>query len=287
MFKIVTLTLLAMLAFAANSLLARMALGLELIDPASFTAVRLMSGAIVLALLAGGRGVVRWRDIARLGTASQAAALFGYAAAFSFSYTLLGAGMGALVLFVSVQMGIIARALAAGDRPGGLEWLGLAIALGAFVYLVSPGLTAPDPLGTALMVIAGLCWAAYTLLARGSTRPLADAAGSFVRCVPFCLLLLGFGLSRNAPSGGGLVLAMISGAVTSGLGYAIWYAVLPSLTRTRAAIVQLSVPAIAAILAVPLLGEALTLRLVIASAVILSGIAIAILGSERRRTAPI
>jgi drug/metabolite transporter (DMT)-like permease len=284
MLKIIGLTGLAMLAFAANSVLARQALGGGEMDPAGFTAIRLLAGAATLALLVGFARAANWRQITSLGTWQQAAALFGYALAFSLAYVLLGAGMGALVLFVSVQFGMIARGLFAGDRPGALEWLGLVVALGAFVYLISPGLSAPDPLGTVLMVISGLCWAAYSLLGRRSSRPLADAAGSFVRCVPFAIILLGLGLAWQVPSPAGVGLAIASGAITSGLGYAIWYAVLPLLTRTRAAIVQLSVPVIAAIIAVPVLGEAVTPRLLIASLVILGGIAIAILGAGRRRT---
>ena len=283
MIRIIGLTGLAMLAFAANSVLARQALGAGQLDAAGFTAIRLLAGAVTLGLLVGLSRAARWRQIASLGTAQQAAALFGYALAFSLAYVLLGAGMGALVLFVSVQFGMIARGLIAGDRPGALEWLGLVVALGAFVYLISPGLSAPDPLGTLLMVVSGLCWAAYSLLGRGSTRPLADAAGSFVRCVPFALILLIFGLVWQLPSPLGVALAIASGAITSGLGYAIWYAVLPLLTRTRAAVVQLSVPVIAAAIAVPVLGEAVTPRLLIASIIILGGIAIAILGAGRRR----
>ncbi|MGV8853790.1 MAG: DMT family transporter [Devosia sp.] len=284
MFRIAALTGLAMLAFAANSILARLALGGGGMDAAGFTALRLLAGAATLAALAGASGTAPWRQIPALGTWRQAAALFGYALAFSLAYRLLGAGTGALVLFVSVQFAMIARALAVGDRPGALEWLGLGVALAAFAYLVSPGLAAPDPLGAALMVGSGLCWAAYSLLGRGSQRPLADAAGSFVRCVLPALVLLVWALAQETMTPMGIALAITSGAITSGLGYAIWYSVLPRLSRTRAAVVQLSVPAIAAALAVPLLGEAITLRLLLASAVILGGIALAIVGAGRRRT---
>ena len=285
MLRIAALTGLAMVAFAANSILARLALGGGSMDAAGFTALRLLAGAATLAVLVGATGSASWRQIPALGTWRQAAALFGYALAFSLAYRLLGAGTGALVLFVSVQFAMIARALAAGDRPGAMEWLGLGVALAAFVYLVSPGLAAPDPLGAALMMASGLCWAAYSLLGRGSQRPLADAAGSFVRCVPPALVLLVWALLRETMTPMGVALAVISGAVTSGLGYAIWYSVLPRLTRTRAAVVQLGVPAFAAALAVPMLGEAITMRLLLASAIILGGIALAIVGAGRRRKA--
>lgn len=281
--RILALSTLAMIAFAANSLLARLALAGNGIDPWTYTGLRLISGASVLALLVAFRRRGAVNPLRPMGSWTQALALFGYALAFSLAYLRLGAAMGALVLFASVQIGMVTRAVLAGDRPGPFEWLGLALAGGAFVYLVSPGLTAPDPYGGALMILSGLCWAAYSLLGRGSARPLEDTAGNFLRCLPLAVLLLAIGLSGQQPPMDGVVYAILSGAIASGLGYAVWYAVLPALPRTRAAIIQLSVPVIAALAAVPLLGETASLRLVVSAILILGGIALATLLSGRRR----
>jgi drug/metabolite transporter (DMT)-like permease len=196
---------------------------------------------------------------------------------------MLGAGTGALILFASVQVGIFGWAIVRGDRPGALEWLGLAVALGAFAWLVSPGLVAPHPIGTALMVAAGFCWAAYTLIGRGSKSPLADTSGNFARTLPLAILLLVASLVSGPIHPVAAAYAVASGALASGVGYAVWYAVLPSLPRTTAAIVQLTVPAIAAIGGIALIGEQLTLRLVVASAGIIGGVAVALIGADRRR----
>lgn len=280
--RTILLTAVAMAAFAANSILARLALGSGAIDAASYAGIRLASGAVVLGMLVMLRGKSGWRSLARLGTWQQAAALLGYALAFSLAYQLLGASVGALILFASVQIGMVARAVLVGDRPGALEWLGLGMAGAAFVYLVSPGLAAPDPLGALLMVMSGLCWAAYSLLGRGSSQPLADTAGNFLRCLPVAVFLLVGGLALNAPRLDGVIYAVASGAIASGLGYAIWYAALPELSRTRAAVVQLSVPVIAAFGAALFIGETVTPRLLVSSALILGGIALATLLAGRR-----
>jgi drug/metabolite transporter (DMT)-like permease len=281
--KVAVLTAIAMLAFAANSVLARLAFATANAEPLSYTGVRIASGAIVLAALL----MLRRQPGTRLafgGSWRAAAALFGYALAFSVAYILLGAGTGALILFASVQVGILGWAVLKGDRPSILEWLGLAVAIAGFVYLVSPGLVAPHPLGTLLMVGSGLCWAAYTLLGRGSQSPLTDTAGNFVRCLPIAIVLIVAALLTQPMHPLALAYAVASGAIASGLGYAIWYAALPSLTRPRAAIVQLTVPAIAAAGGVLLIGEPLTPRLVIASMGILGGVAFALITAERRRT---
>jgi drug/metabolite transporter (DMT)-like permease len=282
--KLAVLTAIAMLAFAANSVLARLAFATADAEPLSYTGVRLGSGAIVLAALL----MLRRQGGTRLalgGSWPAAAALFGYAFAFSVAYILLGAGTGALILFASVQVGILGWAVLKHDRPSTLEWLGLAVAVGGFVYLVSPGLVAPDPLGTLLMVGSGLCWAAYTLLGRGSQSPLTDTAGNFIRCLPISIMLILAALLTQPMNSLAVAYAVASGAIASGLGYAIWYAALPSLTRTRASIVQLTVPAIAATGGVLLIGEPLTPRLVIASIAILGGVAFALISAERRRIA--
>jgi drug/metabolite transporter (DMT)-like permease len=281
--RVFTLSSLAMIAFAANSLLARLALAGNGSDPWTYTGVRLVAGALMLAFLIWLRRRRPVRQLLRAGSWAQALALFGYALAFSLAYLRLGAAMGALVLFASVQIGMVTRAIITGDRPGPFEWLGLALAGGAFVYLVSPGLSAPDTVGTTLMVLAGLSWAAYSLLGRRSARPLEDTAGNFLRCLPLALVVLAIGLMGQVPQPEAVVYAIVSGAIASGVGYAVWYAVLPALPRTRAAIIQLSVPVIAAAAAIPLLGETASPRLLVSAVLILGGIALATLLSGRRR----
>lgn len=278
--RLVGLVCLAMLAFAANSVLARLAFATAAAEPMSFTGLRLASGAIALYALLTLRG----RAPARVGGSwAGAAALLGYALAFSIAYVLLGAAVGALVLFASVQIGIIGWAVFKGDRPGAMEWVGLALAFAALVYLVSPGLIAPDPLGSALMVASGLCWAGYTLIGRGSSAPLVDTAGNFARTAPLAVLLVVAGALVAEITPLAAIYAVASGVVASGIGYAIWYSVLPGLSRTRAAIVQLTVPVIAAAGGVLLISEPLTLRLVLASIGILGGVALALVASEHRK----
>jgi drug/metabolite transporter (DMT)-like permease len=275
------LTGVAMIAFAANSVLARLAFATVESEPMSYTGLRLASGAIVLYLIHSVMSRSFPRRVA--GSWGAAAALFGYALAFSIAYVMLGAGTGALILFASVQISILGWAMVKGDRPGALEWIGLIIAAGAFAYLVSPGLVAPEPVGSLLMVAAGLCWAAYTLLGRGSHSPLVDTAGNFIRTTPIAAVLLVFGLIVQPLDPVAATYAVASGALASGLGYAVWYAALPHLQRTTAAIVQLTVPAIAAFGGVLFISEPLTLRLMVASIGILGGVAVALVGADRRR----
>jgi drug/metabolite transporter (DMT)-like permease len=284
--RLILLTTLAMLAFAANSVLARLAFATAHAEPLSYTGIRLASGAVVLALLLFAR---QRKPIRVAGSWPAAAALFGYALAFSIAYLMLGAGTGALILFASVQLGILGWAVYRGDRPGPLEWLGLALAFGGFAWLVAPnlfalGLVAPDPLGAVLMVGSGLCWAAYTLMGRGSTSPLADTAGNFIRAsVTAPILVVAGSLLHQQVTPMAASYAVASGAIASGLGYAIWYAALPALTRTRAAIVQLTVPALAALGGITFIGEPLTARLIAATLAIIGGIALAVLTAARRR----
>jgi drug/metabolite transporter (DMT)-like permease len=282
MARTIALTAAAMVAFAANSVLARLARAGGGIDDMGYTGWRLAAGALMLFLVSR---MVGGRDGAPAvaGSWPQAAALFGYAIAFSVAYLWLGAAVGAIVLFGAVQFGMIARAIAAGDRPGLAEWAGLGLAFAALVWLVAPGVAAPAPLGVVLMALAGLCWAAYSLLGRGSSDPLADTTGNFIRCLPLAVLLAAYGWRVHPPEAAGLAYAIASGALASGLGYAIWYAALPALSRVTAASVQLTVPAIAAAGGVIFIGEALTGRLVLASTAILAGIAFAITAGERRR----
>lgn len=268
----------ALVGFAANSLLCRMALRPALIDPFTFTTVRLASGALVLSLLA--LAAAPPAAVARAGRWRSAAALFGYALAFSAAYVEIGAGVGALLLFGSVQATMLGWAIAAGQRPSAREWAGLALALAGLVGLVLPGLSAPAPRGAALMVAAGTAWGIYTLRGRDSESPLATTAGNFLLTVPMtiALSLLAWPTSHARP--GGLALAATSGAIASGLGYTLWYAALPTLGAARAAIVQLAVPVLTAAAGVVLLGEAVTPRLVACAATILCGVALAIV---RRR----
>lgn len=277
--RLILLTGLAMLAFAANSVLARLAFATAHAEPLSYTGIRLASGAVVLLALIA----IRHRPIRIAGSWPAAAALSGYALAFSIAYLMLGAGTGALILFASVQLGILGWAVYRGDRPGTLEWLGLLVAFLGFAWLVAPGLVAPDPLGALLMVGSGLCWAAYTLLGRGSTAPLADTAGNFIRATTIVPILVAAGLIHQPLDPAAALYAVASGAIASGLGYAILYAALPALTRTRAAIVQLTVPAIAALGGIVFIGEPLTSRLIVATLAILGGIALAVLTADRRR----
>ncbi len=265
------LTGVAMLAFAANSLLCRLALGPRLIDAASFTSVRLISGAITLSLILllrhgmKGRPHANWRSVV---------ALFAYMIFFSFAYLSLSAGTGALVLFGAVQLTMFIVALRSGEHFSLLSWAGLAAAILGLVYLVSPGVSAPDPLGAAAMAIAGISWGFYSLLGRGAKDPLAATAGNFIYAVPLTIVVsLGFLNSFHA-TGRGFALAVASGAIASACGYVIWYAALPGLTATRAATVQLSVPIIAAIGGVLLISEQPTLRLLVASIATLGGVAI-------------
>ncbi len=279
--RAVALTTVAMLAFAANSLLCRLALQQQSIDAASFGSVRLVSGALVL------WAIVRWRA----GPAAQprsdwlaATMLWAYVAAFSFAYLTLPAGSGALILFGAVQLTMFAAGLSRGERFTPLAWGGFVLAVAGLLYLVSPGLAAPPLLGTLLMAGAGIAWGVYSLRGRGAGEPVAATAGNFMRAVPLALIVSVLSFVFAGPphaDARGLALAIASGAVTSGLGYVLWYAALPHLTSLRAATVQLSVPPLAALGGVWWLSEALSMRLVLSSAAILGGIAL-VLASRGR-----
>ena len=280
--KAVIFTLLAMVAFAANSLLNRLALGNATIDAASYTAVRLVSGAIMLGIIGMVTREKGW--IGQRGTWISAGFLFLYAISFSFAYLSLSTGTGALILFGSVQMTMILAALYSGERPRSLEWIGLFLALGGLVYLVFPGLKAPSPLGSTLMAVAGIAWGFYTLRGRGSGDPLADTASNFIRSVPFVLVISLLNWKNIHLSTNGLILASISGAITSGLGYVIWYAALRGLTTTRAATVQLSVPILAAWSGIIFLSEEVSFRLLLAGVLILGGIGLAVMGRGQKKS---
>jgi len=274
----VALTAVAMIAFAANSILCRMALGAGLIDAASFASVRVASGVAMLAVIVA----PRWRRQGRSpGSWRAAAMLFAYMVCFSFAYVTLGAATGALILFGAVQVTMFVAALRAGEHFPPVSWAGLALAIGGLVYLVSPGVTAPAVDGAVLMIIAGIAWGMYSLFGRGSGDPLTATANNFLYCLPLVLLVSLAFAGRWHGTGAGFLLAIASGAIASGLGYVIWYAALKGLTATQAATVQLSVPVIAALGGVMLLAEAVSPRLVIASAATLGGVAIVLLQRSR------
>jgi drug/metabolite transporter (DMT)-like permease len=267
---VLLLTSLTMTAFAANSILCRLAFQTTSIDPATFTAIRLVSGALALWLIVR----VRTGRTTRAGNWSSAFSLFAYAAAFSFAYVSLSAGTGALILFGSVQATMIIYGLVRGERFRPLQTAGFVLALAGLVALLLPGATAPHWAGATLMTTAGIAWGAYSLMGRATTHPIETTAGNFLRASAFAAILSAVALGLFAWDARGALLAVLSGAVASGLGYAIWYTVLPGLRATSAATVQLSVPVIAAIGGVLLLGERLSLRLVLCSVAILGGIAL-------------
>lgn len=272
--RLMLFTSLALLAFAGNSLLCRAALAQTNLDAASFTSVRLISGALVLWLLVAMRGKGR---IYEHGDWWSAVALFVYAAGFSFAYLQLNTGIGALILFGAVQLTMIAVGLWRHERFTLLQWAGLLLAASGLVGLLLPGISAPPVVAALLMMAAGIGWGVYSLRGKGSVSPLQVTAGNFVRTVPFTLILSAVFLAQASVDAAGIVYALLSGALTSGVGYAIWYAVLPSLRATTAATLQLSVPVLAALLGIALLAEPLTLRLLVCSVVILGGIALVML----------
>jgi drug/metabolite transporter (DMT)-like permease len=276
--KVFLYTTFALVAFAFNSILCRLALRGDEADAAGFTAVRLASGAVALIVISYFLG--RKNRSLKAGSWPSAFFLFAYAVCFSFAYLGLTAATGALILFGAVQMTMIGVAIFKGERPSALEWLGLAVAVGGLVYLVLPGLASPPLISSALMAAAGISWGAYTLRGRSSGDPLANTTGNFVRSLPFAAVVVVAFLPNLHLSARGIVLAVLSGAVTSGVGYTVWYAALKYHTSTRAAVLQLAVPVIAAIAGVMLLNELATARLAIAAVLILGGIGLAIFGKR-------
>lgn len=293
--RIAMLTALAMLAFAANSVLNRVALAQGEADALGYTGIRLASGAAMLVAIVWWRGA--WQGLRGIGGSSAGAlALFVYALAFSVAYLDLVAGTGALLLFASVQLGMLGWSVFRGDRPGAWEWAGFGVAMLFLVALLAPGLEAPEPGAAVLMILSGFAWAAYTLIGRGSGAPLVDTCGNFLRCLPVAIVLIlpglvwphltlpGTGLGGGT-SLAGAIYAVASGALASALGYAVWYGVLPSLDRGTAAYVQLTVPALATAGGVLFISEPLTARLVLCSIGIMAGVALALWGADRRRQA--
>ncbi len=316
--RIFTLTVLAMIAFASNSLLCRLALKQTTIDAATFTLDRILSGAIALLLVTiirknplvnrseaaaitefpspqsspTGRGgpfslseevkmkVAGKNTARRRGNWLSGLALYIYAAAFSFAYITLSAGTGALLLFGAVQATMIFWGLRKGERLHAIQIIGLVAAVGGLVLLMLPGITTPPLIGSLLMLSAGVPWGIYSLRGKGETNPASATAGNFLRAVPFAVLVSALMMRQHHFDSLGATYAVISGAITSGLGYVIWYSALPGLRATSAATVQLSVPVLAAIGGILLLGEPVTLRFLFASAAVLGGIALVVTGKH-------
>lgn len=279
MIKIIAYTSFALIAFAFNSILCRMALRGGEADAAGFTAVRLASGAVMLIVISY---FFSESKSSKRGNWISAFFLFAYAICFSFAYIGLTAAAGALILFSSVQLTMIAAALIRGERPGPLEWLGLLIALSGLVYLLLPGLSSPPLFQSGLMAAAGAAWGFYTLRGKGSGDPLGDTTGNFIRSIAMIVIAAIPFFSQIDLSTRGIVLAVLSGAIASGVGYTVWYAALKHHTATRAAVLQLSVPVIAAFGGVLLLSEEMTRRLLIAAVFILGGVGLTIAGRRRK-----
>ena len=275
--RVFSLTSLAMLAFAGNSLLCRLALQQTQIDPASFTTIRLASGAAVLWV------VVRLRlgALSGRGSFASALALFAYAACFSFAYIDLTAATGALLLFGAVQATMIGVGIWRGDRLQGRQIAGVAAAIAGLVGLLLPGFAAPPPGAATLMLTAGVAWGVYSLRGRRAGDPTTATAGNFLRAAPMALVL-SLALAGDASfDRAGVLYAVASGALTSGLGYVIWYAALPALSTASAAVVQLCVPVITTLGGLVLLSEPITTRVVLSSAAILGGVALVVLSGKR------
>lgn len=279
--RLIALTAFAMIPLAANSWLCRAALRDTAIDAASFTSVRLLSGAAMLWFLLWLTGR---RRVAGTGSWPSAIALFGYAALFSFAYLSLTAATGALLLFGAVQVTMIVLGLRSGERLDALQVAGVVLAFGGLVGLLLPGLSAPPLIGALMMIGAGIAWGVYSVRGKGAGDPTRVTAGNFALTVPITLVLSLIMLPTMSFDVVGFWYALASGALTSALGYALWYSVLPLLQATSAATVQLSVPVIVAAGGVLLLDEPITLRLVLASTAVLGGIALVILERRRVRT---
>ena len=280
--RAIVYTSITMLAFAGNSILCRMALKEGTIDPASFTSIRLFAGSVVLLLIV--RVTSKESSIREHGGWVSAFMLFLYAVSFSYAYISLSAGAGALILFGFVQGTMIAMALKAGDRPSIAEWLGWLLAFGGLVWLLLPGIEAPPAVGATLMALAGIAWGIYSIRGKKESNPLVSTCSNFVYSIVFVLFLTAITFSGADMTERGIVLAVMSGAITSGVGYVIWYAALEYLSAMQAALVQLSVPAIAAVGGVLLLAEAISVRLLVSGVLILGGIFLALVQKSHRNT---
>lgn len=276
--KTIIYTGLALIAFAANSVLARLALGNNTIDASGFTSIRLLAGAFVLLT------IIQFRknktESSTKGSWFSGFMLFIYAIAFSYAYLSLDTGTGALILFGAVQITIILISIYNGNRLHFTEWLGVIIAFTGFVYLIIPGINTPSTNGFILMSLAGIAWGFYTIKGLGSKNPSIDTAYNFIKTIPFVIVLLLITFDKENYSFQGIILAIISGGITSGIGYTIWYMALKGLTSVQAAVVQLLVPVIAAFGGVLFIAETITQRLAFASLLILGGILIVVMGRK-------
>jgi len=277
------LTTLSLLGFAANSLLCRTALAGARIDAASFTSVRIVSGAVALALLVR---FARRGPQSKSGSWASAVALFAYAIAFSWGYLRVGAGIGSLIVFGTVQVMMVGWGIRTGERPLWGEWLGIGLALIGLSIFTVPGAHAPDVIGIGLMVVSGMAWGIYSLRGRRSSHPLLATADNFARAVPFALAASLVVVDRTHVTMAGVWLAIASGAIASGIGYGLWYAALSGHTATRAALVQLAVPVIATAGGVMLLGEEITLRFIVGGAIVASGVTLAVVFQSSRGAPP-
>ena len=275
MLRIICLTVLALLAFAANSLLARTGLLTQDMGPFEFTLIRLVSGAAMLLVL---MAITRQSST---GTWAGGAMLLLYALMFSLAYVTLETGTGALCLFASVQLTILGVSGVKGELNR-IEILGAVIAFIGFTYLVLPALGTPDWRGIILMVLSGMGWGFYTLIGRSAENPLALTSGNFIRASFMALPLLMFILPSPELTQTGIALAVLSGAITSGCGYAIWYAVLPKISAALSAVSQLTVPPIAAVMGWLVLGEILGLRFILATAIIAAGLVLVIFQGQTK-----
>jgi drug/metabolite transporter (DMT)-like permease len=286
--RIPLFTALALIAFAANSVLNRLALGGYTIDASSYISIRLVAGALTLwvinsiskqklslLLMASPDKIGRWANL------HAAFYLFLYGITFSFAYSSLPAGTGAFILFGTVQITLLTTLLVRGERPQMAEWAGLIIALSGLMYLVFPGLSAPNPVGALLMITAGIAWGFYTLKGKGVKDPLETTARNFILSVPMVIVVNLFTYSKSYISIEGVLYALLSGSIASGIGYVIWYAALKGLTTTQAALLQLTVPIIAAFGGVVLLKESITMRLIVAGMFILGGVVLALIGKKK------
>jgi len=275
--KLILLTSLTMLAFAANSVLCRMALAGESIDAASFTAIRLASGALMLTILILFRAEFSGKSrhqVLRAGSWRSAAWLCLYATGFSFAYLSVSTATGALILFGAVQLTMMTASLISGERPGIRVWAGYSLAVAGMVFLLLPGASAPSLWGAALMAVAGAAWGMYSLRGRASNNPLVQTAGNFLLTLPMVATMLLFSLGRLHGNIDGVMLAIASGALASGLGYALWYQVVSRMSGSTAATVQLSVPLLAAAGGILMMQEPVTMRLLLTGMMILGGIAL-------------
>lgn len=264
----IPLTVFALCMFAANSLFCRMALGEGLVDAASYSTIRMVAGAITLFMIVASRH----RSFRQGGDWPSAFLLFLYAVPFSFAYIGLSTGTGALILFGCVQLTMLLSAWRSGERPSLAQWTGLTLGSGGLVYLMLPGLQAPPPLPAALMALAGVAWGLYTLRGRGAGDPLLRTAGNFTRAIPLVLLVSIISYSDLNVQRKGALLATLSGTICSALGYVAWYAALQHLSATRAAVLQLLVPVLAAMAGVVVLAEPYGLRQALASAMVIGGV---------------